>query len=42
VSSLSKIDALRGALAAGLITELVVEEALARRIVELPLNAGRG
>lgn len=42
VSSLSKMNALRGALAAGLITELVVEEALARRIVELPVTAGRG
>jgi deoxyribonucleoside regulator len=34
VSSLSKIDSLRGALAAGLITELVVEEGLARRLLE--------
>lgn len=36
VSSLSKLDALRGALAAGLVTELVVEEAVARRLVESP------
>ena len=34
VSSLSKFDALRGALAANLITELVVEETLARRLLE--------
>ena len=34
VSSLSKLDALRGALAANLITELVVEETLARRLLE--------
>jgi DNA-binding transcriptional regulator LsrR (DeoR family) len=33
VSSLSKLTALRGALAAGLVTELVVEEALARRLL---------
>ncbi|RKT33735.1 DNA-binding transcriptional regulator LsrR (DeoR family) [Microbacterium sp. AG1240] len=33
VSSLSKLDALRGALAAGIITELVVEETLARRLL---------
>lgn len=36
VSSVSKLDALRGALAAGLVTELVVEEAVARRLVESP------
>jgi deoxyribonucleoside regulator len=36
VSSLSKIDSLRGALAAGLVTELVVEESLARRVLESP------
>ncbi|MBM3715555.1 MULTISPECIES: sugar-binding transcriptional regulator [Microbacterium] len=36
VSSLSKLDGLRGALAAGLITELVVEESLARRLLSLP------
>ncbi|QEW02616.1 sugar-binding transcriptional regulator [Microbacterium lushaniae] len=35
VSSLSKLDSLRGALAAGLITELVVEESLARRLLEV-------
>jgi len=35
VSSPSKLAALRGALAAGLITELVVEETLARRLLEL-------
>lgn len=34
VSSLSKLDSLRGALAAGLITELVIEESLARRVLE--------
>ena len=35
VSSLSKLTALRGALAAGLVTELVVEEALARRLLSV-------
>ncbi|MGP3535292.1 sugar-binding transcriptional regulator [Microbacterium sp. RD1] len=35
VSSLSKLDSLRGALAAGIITELVVEESLARRLLEV-------
>ena len=35
VSSLSKLDGLRGALAAGLVTELVVEEALARRLLSV-------
>jgi deoxyribonucleoside regulator len=35
VSSLSKLDSLRGALAAGLVTELVVEETLARRLLEV-------
>jgi len=35
VSSPSKLAALRGALAAGLITELVVEETLACRLLEL-------
>jgi len=39
VSSLSKVDSLRGALAAGLITELVVEEALCRRLLD---GAGAG
>lgn len=39
VSSLSKIDSLRGALAAGLITELVVEESLARRVLEVARRA---
>ncbi|MFS0733475.1 sugar-binding domain-containing protein [Microbacterium sp. 1P10UB] len=39
VSSLSKLDSLRGALAAGLITDLVVEESLARRLLEV--TAGR-
>ncbi|GEB95688.1 sugar-binding domain-containing protein [Microbacterium lacticum] len=34
VSSLSKLDALKGALAAQLITELVIEESLARRLLE--------
>jgi len=34
VSSLSKAQSLRGALAAGIITELVVEEALCRRVLE--------
>jgi DNA-binding transcriptional regulator LsrR (DeoR family) len=34
VSSLSKLESLRGALAAGLITDLVVEESLARRALE--------
>lgn len=33
VSSLSKLDALKGALAAQLITELVIEESLARRLL---------
>lgn len=33
VSSLSKLDALRGALAAKLITELVIDESLARRLL---------
>lgn len=33
VSSLSKLDALRGALAARIVTELVVEESLARRLL---------
>ncbi len=35
VSSLSKLESLRGALAAGIITELVVEESLARRLLEV-------
>ncbi|MFG6403413.1 MULTISPECIES: sugar-binding transcriptional regulator [unclassified Microbacterium] len=35
VSSLSKLDSLRGALAAGIITELVVEESLARRLLQV-------
>lgn len=35
VSSLTKLESLRGALAAGVVTDLVVEEALARRILEL-------
>jgi deoxyribonucleoside regulator len=35
VSSLSKLDSLRGALAAGIVTELVVEESLARRVLEV-------
>lgn len=35
VSSLSKLDSLRGALAAGLVTELVVEESLARQLLEV-------
>ncbi|MDD7928661.1 sugar-binding transcriptional regulator [Microbacterium thalli] len=39
VSSLSKLDALRGALAAGLITELVVEESLARRVAETTVGS---
>lgn len=34
VSSLSKLDALRGALNAGLVTDLVVEESLARALAE--------
>ncbi|WP_454117881.1 sugar-binding transcriptional regulator [Microbacterium lacticum] len=34
VSSLSKLDALKGALAAQLITELVIEESLARRLLK--------
>jgi DNA-binding transcriptional regulator LsrR (DeoR family) len=38
VSSLSKLDALRGALAAGIITELVVEETLARRLLEVTVR----
>ncbi|WP_438353378.1 sugar-binding transcriptional regulator [Microbacterium sp. CJ88] len=40
VSSLSKLDSLRGALAAGLITELVVEESLARRLIEVTARTG--
>lgn len=39
VSSLSKLESLRGALAAGLITELVVEESLARRLLEVTPRA---
>ncbi|WP_125132478.1 sugar-binding domain-containing protein [Microbacterium sp. 10M-3C3] len=39
VSSLSKLDSLRGALAAGIITELVVEESLARRLLEVTARA---
>lgn len=39
VSSLSKLDALGGALAAGIITELVVEESVARKIAEPPAGA---
>ncbi|MFJ6654029.1 sugar-binding transcriptional regulator [Microbacterium sp. NPDC091313] len=35
VSSLSKLESLRGALAAGIVTELVVEESLARRLLEV-------
>jgi deoxyribonucleoside regulator len=44
VSSLSKVDSLRGALAAQLITDLVVEEALARRVLSLermPVTSAR-
>ncbi len=39
VSSPSKLGALRGALAASLITELVVEETLARRLLEVSSSA---
>lgn len=42
ISSLSKLDALRGALAAGLITELVIDENLARRTFERTLSPDRG
>ncbi|MDR6198951.1 deoxyribonucleoside regulator [Microbacterium sp. SORGH_AS428] len=41
MSGLSKIDALQGALAAGLITDLVLEETVARRLMSLSRTSTR-